>query len=709
TPHSTMVPPCNNGEESGTGGGGTSSQLHHPEPARQPPQLTIAYGSETGVAQDAALTLYNFARSHGLNCRFGSLDEVGIVALETAADCLPSNDLRQQLLIAACSTTGQGDPPANMRKFWRLAMSRRLTQGCLHGNGSSQSANNPHGNGDSATARLRFCLIGFGDSSYLQYNFVAKKLHRRLCLLGANSACPLALANDQDELGPDQAFLPFAETVSALLTDTFSVRCACVGSCLDAPLPPLYRVEAIAAEKSTDSTHTTAANQVVVVVGADGPRLPPPETGYQLARIVANKRVTAEDHFQDTRLITLSPAPTSAESPSPTLWSPFQPGDVLQVLPSNSQSAVSSLLSTLSHLDPETRLRVSQSDPNFPPPPDLPPAGPTLRWLLTNYFDISCVPRRSFFETLRRIAMCIGDEVATTTEEDSSRLDMEIERLGEFVRDVDELAAYCNRPRRTVAETLRDFPVSASRIRLSRLFDLLRPIQPRSFSIASLGQSGCSSLDLLVAVVRYKSKLMSEPRLGLCSNYLASAGPGSVVTVRLQRGTLRVPPVDVPLVLVGPGTGIAPFRGLVQQRHGVVNGQGDEAPAAGSAQTLVFFGCRHPEKDFYFQSDWLEWSRLWPDKFQLATAFSRPTSDSGQQTKCYVQDRIRELGADVAKLLLLGGGAVIVAGSSGAMPREVLSAVQAALTVHGGFDEAEAAGMLAEWQRTGRYQMETWS
>lgn len=221
----------------------------------------------------------------------------------------------------------------------------------------------------------------------------------------------------------------------------------------------------------------------------------------------------------------------------------------------------------------------------------------SLRCLATQYWDLSAIPRPRTFALL---AMNCKNE-------------LEKEKLEEFAtaQDQDALFKYANRPRRTTLEVLRDFPHATAALQLETLLELFSVIRPRSFSIASSIKSG--RLELLVAVVEYKT-ILSEPRLGLCSNWLKGLEPGTVVYAWLKKGTMRLPePRNVPLVMVGPGTGLAPFRSILQEKQ--LTGQGS------SVKDVLIFGCRNESNDFHCKEDLQKWHNQL--SIHLITAFSR--------------------------------------------------------------------------------------
>ena len=165
----------------------------------------------------------------------------------------------------------------------------------------------------------------------------------------------------------------------------------------------------------------------------------------------------------------------------------------------------------------------------------------TLESLITCEFDLIGIPRRHFFAVLALY----------------SNHDIEKERLLEFCASdgTDDRWDYANRPRRSLAESLLDFPNSIKNFPIRAIFELFPLIRPRPYSICSF--SG-NHIEILCAVVKYRSR-MQRPRIGICSSYLKRLEKGDKVQLNITKGTFRLPP-DGPLLMIGPGTGLAPFR-----------------------------------------------------------------------------------------------------------------------------------------------------
>jgi sulfite reductase alpha subunit-like flavoprotein len=220
--------------------------------------------------------------------------------------------------------------------------------------------------------------------------------------------------------------------------------------------------------------------------------------------------------------------------------------------------------------------------------------------------------------------------------------ELESWKLSEFVGGgadgLQDLYDYCYRPRRSIVEILYDFPRTCANIRsLDTLLDLIPAIQPRSFSIASSPRAhDTQTIQLLVAVVQYRTR-MQETRKGTCSYWLSTLEPGSQhrLPVWIRPGAFQHLDYSRPLVCIGPGTGVAPMRSIINEKA---------ALAAAASQpvddTWLFFGCRSSQMDFYFRNEWSQLQQeqqLCNHNLQVSVAFSRD-----QPNKSYVQDKMLE-------------------------------------------------------------------
>ncbi|GLO14028.1 bifunctional reductase [Pseudomonas putida] len=214
---------------------------------------------------------------------------------------------------------------------------------------------------------------------------------------------------------------------------------------------------------------------------------------------------------------------------------------------------------------------------------------------------------------------------------------------------------------RQLVDVLRAFP---QQLPLAGWLDLLKPLQPRLYSISSSPLAHPGQVHLTVSTVRYGE------RKGVCSTFLADRAQALKVAIFPQVSKhFRLPEDDrVPVIMVGPGTGIAPFRAFLEER---------EARGAKGANWL-FFGEQYAATDFYYQAQLQAWQAS--GHLRLDTAFSRD-----QAEKIYVQQRMLEQGAQLWQWLE-AGAYFYVCGDAQRMAKDVDAALRAVIVEHGRVD-----------------------
>jgi sulfite reductase (NADPH) flavoprotein alpha-component len=228
------------------------------------------------------------------------------------------------------------------------------------------------------------------------------------------------------------------------------------------------------------------------------------------------------------------------------------------------------------------------------------------------------------------------------------------------------------------------------------LVNALRPLTPRLYSIASSQAEVGDEAHLTVAHVEYE--VDGEARWGTASNFLARAAEGERLPVFIEPNERFRLPADGTrdIVMIGPGTGVAPFRGFVQHR----------AATGAAGRNWLVFGNPHNRTDFLYQVEWQDALRR-GTLHRLDLAFSRDGvravgSDGVAPPKTYVQHRLREHGRELFAWLE-GGAHLYVCGDATRMARDVHAALLEIVAEHGGRDAEAAADYLNDLQSQGRY------
>ncbi|MGW0642498.1 molybdopterin-dependent oxidoreductase [Streptomyces badius] len=237
---------------------------------------------------------------------------------------------------------------------------------------------------------------------------------------------------------------------------------------------------------------------------------------------------------------------------------------------------------------------------------------------------------------------------------------------------------------RQAVDVLAEHPVRAT---AATWAEVLGPLRPRLYSIAGSPLEDPHRIRLTVSVIRYESAL-GRRRKGVASTFLADAEPDSPVPVFVQRNDRFRPPADpaTPMIMVGPGTGVAPFLGFLEERRALGH----------SGANWLFFGEQHRATDFYYREELDAMSRS-GTLTRLDTAFSRD-----QRAKVYVQDRMREHGAQLWSWLR-DGAHLYVCGDASRMAKDVDRALRDIAVAHGGLDPDAAAAQVKQLASDRRY------
>jgi sulfite reductase (NADPH) flavoprotein alpha-component len=332
----------------------------------------------------------------------------------------------------------------------------------------------------------------------------------------------------------------------------------------------------------------------------------------------------------------------------------YEAGDALGVWPRNSDRLVDEWLS-VTGLDAQTPVEVGEHGLM------------SLRSALTERIEIAHISR----DLVRFVQERTGDP-----------------KLAELLKPENKAALSDWAWGRQSIDLLAQLPVSASAHEWLRV---LKRLRPRLYSISSSPKECPGEVHLTVSPVRYNFR--GVPRRGVCSTYLADRSPGDRIAVYVQASSNFRPPTDphTPMIMIGPGTGIAPFRGFLQERRAL----GHTGP------NWLFFGEQHAATDYYYRD---EIEQMHADGLltELDLAFSRDQHD-----KVYVQHLMRKRGAQLWSWLQ-DGAQLYVCGNADPMAKDVDRELCEIAAEHGNLDQDAATAYVQLLSTDKRYHRDVY-
>lgn len=393
----------------------------------------------------------------------------------------------------------------------------------------------------------------------------------------------------------------------------------------------------------------TVSARTSPVAAPSRPKTPAPHTYSKkhplITDMVRNTTLNGPKSTKDVRHLVFN-LPEDAVS--------YEAGDALGVWPRNSDELVDEWLA-VTGLDGQTPVEVGEHGLM------------SLRSALTERIEIAHISR----DLVRFVQERTGDA-----------------KLAELLKPENKRALADWTWGRQSIDLLAQLPVSASAHEWLRV---LKRLQPRLYSISSSPKACPGEVHLTVSPVRYN--FQGVPRRGVCSTYLAARSPGDRVAVYLQPSSNFRPPSDpdTPMIMIGPGTGIAPFRGFLQERRAL----GHRGP------NWLFFGEQHAATDFYYRD---ELEQMREDGFltELDLAFSRD-----QQHKVYVQHLMRNRGKQLWSWLQ-DGAQLYVCGTADPMAKDVDRALCDIAAEFGNLDPDAAKAYVQSLSADKRYHRDVY-
>jgi cytochrome P450/NADPH-cytochrome P450 reductase len=501
-----------------------------------------------------------------------------------------------------------------------------------------------------AFARLRYAVFGCGNSDWAAtYQSIPRLIDEQLAAHGGRSVYARGEGDARSDL--DGQFENWFARLAPVATREFGIDSAFSRSADD---EPLYRIEPVA---------PSAVNAMAALGG------------------VAPMKVLVNRELQNRA----GPSPSDRSTRHIEVALPagigYRVGDHLSVVPRNDPALVDAVARRFGFLPADQiRLQVAEGRRAQLPVGDAVSVGR----LLSDFVELQQVATRKQIQVMSEHTSCpvtrpklaayVGDDAAAT---ERYRADI----LGR---------------RKSVFDLLEEYP--ACELPLHAYLEMLSLLAPRYYSISSSPASDASRCSVTVAVVEGPASSGRGVYKGICSNYLAGRRAGETIqaTVRETKAGFRLPDdASVPIVMVGPGTGLAPFRGFLQQRSALKAGGSSLGPA------MLFFGCRHPDQDYLYADELKAFAGA--GIVELHTAFSR-----GDGPKTYVQDLIKAQQNRVWDLIE-AGAIIYVCGDGSRMEPDVKAALVAIYRQRSGAAADAAQRWIDELGAKNRYVLDVWA
>jgi cytochrome P450 / NADPH-cytochrome P450 reductase len=501
-----------------------------------------------------------------------------------------------------------------------------------------------------AFAKVRYAVFGCGNSDWAAtYQSVPRFIDEQLKAHGARSLAARGEGDARSDL--DGQFESWFAAAAPAAIKELGVDTNLSRSADDAPL---YTIEPVA---------PSAVNTIVT------------QGGVAPMKVLANSELqnktgpNASD--RSTRHIEVQLPPNVS----------YRVGDHLSVVPRNDPALVDSVARRFGFLPADQiRLQVAEGRRAQLPVGDVVSVGR----LLTEFVELQQVATRKQIQIMSEHTRCpmtkpkllafVGDDSAS-----AERYRTEV--LGK---------------RKSVFDLLEEHP--ACELPFHAFLEMLSLLAPRYYSISSSPSGDAGRCSITTAVVAAPASSGRGVYRGVCSNYLAGRRAGDMVhaTVRETKAGFRLPDdPSLPIIMIGPGTGLAPFRGFLQQRVALKAGGARLGPA------MLFFGCRHPEQDYLYADELKAFAA--DGITELRTAFSR-----AEGPKTYVQHLIAAQ-KDRVWSLIEQGAIVYVCGDGGKMEPDVKAALVAIYRERTGSDAGAGLRWIDDLGGKNRYVLDVWA
>ncbi|EEU44933.1 uncharacterized protein NECHADRAFT_22114, partial [Fusarium vanettenii 77-13-4] len=592
-------------------------------------QCLVLFGTQSGTAQTIAEKLAREAHARfGLECLLAPFDDYDFNNM-----CKISADT---LVLLVMASYGDGEPTDDACQFYSL-----LT-------GGSSWLDEPGGNG---LGNLRFGAFGLGNSTYTHYNKVMRRVNDQLLASGAQRLGALGESDDSRET-PEETFLQWKEEMWSHAVKAMELEERV------AVFEPSYEILEVQTEdERSDKPSSLPKHHSPGPIGAT---CVPIHASRSLVSTEDRNCVHVELDISGSGLC-------------------YETGDHLGVWPTNPRAEVERFLQKFGLWDKRKRtISIHRKEGDCSSQSPLPPTV-SVEDLALRYLDI-CGPVSR--QSLSIMADFVTDETQRTTLKGLGADKSHFLKLTE--------GKYFN----TALLLEHLFPDDeAVTVPLAILLECVPKLQPRFYSISSSAIADRQRPTITASAQSLPVPETSRRFLGVASNFIldSSRTRESILPVFVRTSSFRLPgDLSTPVLMIGPGTGVAPFRGFIRERVQ----QKRKGQEIGTLTLL--YSCRREDEDFLYKDEWSAYQDELGDKFQMHVAFSRQT-----EKKVYVQDILMGKWEEVMRIIR-NNGAVYVCGDV-RMGKGVYSTLRDILVMAEGISQDEAEDRLRDMKQSRFY------
>ncbi|KAK7088147.1 NADPH--cytochrome P450 reductase-like isoform X2 [Littorina saxatilis] len=597
--------------------------------------VVVFYGSQTGTAEEFATRLAKDASRYGMKGMVADPEECEMDELANI------KEVDNNLAIFCMATYGEGDPTDNAQEFYEWLQS-----------------------GAEDLQGLNYAVFALGNKTYEHFNATGKYVDKRLEELGGKRIFECGLGDDDANIEED--FVTWKDKFWPVVCEEFGVQAT--GEDINTRQ---YAVTVHDKEEVLEKVFTGE----IARVGAFKTQKPPYDVkNPYLAPLTVNREL----HKGGDRSCMHIELDISGSKIR------YEAGDHVGVYPINDQDTVEKIGKRLG-LDLDTVFTLTNVDEEASKKHPF-PCPCSYRTALSHYVDIQTPPRTHVLRELSEYASDPKEKeflvtMAQSTEEGKNKY------LDWVVKD-----------HRNILAVLEDLPSLDPP--LDHILELLPRLQARLYSISSSPKVQTDTICITAVVVEYSTPT-GRPTKGVATSWLKAKQPDNGhkprVPIYVRKSQFRLPfKPSTPVIMIGPGTGLAPFRGFIQERD-FLHKEGKQV-----GDTIVYFGCRRKSEDFIYEEELSEFQKN-GSLTKCYTAFSRD-----QAQKVYVQ-HLLDQNKDETWNVLENNGHIYICGDARNMARDVLNTLERIIMEKGEMDKTKAEAYIKKLQNKGRYSADVWS